>query len=102
MIHNYRVYQVLDVYTISDLVEKLADHTWTLCTAFQIETQSSPTKVLVFCNDSFSEDSAQEYAVLCRYDDGIYHQIESFTVSWCPSATEGGDNFSCGRKPYLG
>lgn len=55
--------------------------TWTLCSAFWCND-------ILWLNDSFSEDSAQEYAV-CRichdYGDGrlIVLQLESITTSWC-------------------
>jgi len=52
------------------LVDKLKEYSWTLCTGFQYQS-------LLLLNDSFSEDSLQEYAVVRN---GV--QIESLTVSW--------------------
>ena len=70
MIHHHRKFGVGVVGSLAELVEKLTDHTWTLCTCFTFQG-------LFFANDSFSEDGAQEYAV---YKEG--RQIESLTVSW--------------------
>lgn len=57
--------------TPEELAEKLTGSTWTLCTGFELEG-------VLFLNDSFSEDSAQEYAVI-----KAGHQVESITFSWC-------------------
>jgi hypothetical protein len=70
MIHHHRTFAVGVVDNLDELVEKLTDRTWTLCTCFDYQG-------LLLANDSFSEDGAQEYAV---YKDG--RQIESLTVSW--------------------
>ena len=70
MIHDKRVFMVNEVATVAELAENVTQHTWTLCTAFQLGD-------LFFLNDSFSEDGAQEYAVV---RDG--RQIESITFSW--------------------
>ena len=49
--------------------------TWTLCTGFALEHGGER---YLFLNDSFSEDGAQEYAVLrCG------RQVESVTFGWC-------------------
>jgi hypothetical protein len=70
MIHHHRMFAVGVVDNLDELVEKLTDRTWTLCTCFEYQG-------LLLANDSFSEDGAQEYAV---YKEG--RQIESLTVSW--------------------
>ena len=70
MIHHHRTFAVGVVDNLDELVEKLTDRTWTLCTCFEYQG-------LLLANDSFSEDGAQEYAV---YKEG--RQIESLTVSW--------------------
>lgn len=70
MIHHHRTFGVSIVESLTELVDKLTEHTWTLCTCFAYQG-------LLLANDSFSEDGAQEYAV---YQDGW--QIESLTVSW--------------------
>ena len=70
MIHTNRTFALHQVNTLAELIENLTKHTWTRCTAFQLDA-------LFFLNDSFSEDGAQEYAVV---RDG--RQIESVTVSW--------------------
>ncbi len=74
MIHGNRRFGVYEVASVGELVENFTQHTWTLCTAFSLEN-------LLFLNDSFSEDRAQEYAVV---RDG--RQIESLTVSWMSRA----------------
>lgn len=70
MIHQRRIFRVTPAASPSELVDKLVDQSWTLCTAFSLGD-------LVFANDAFSEDGAQEYAVV---RDG--RQIESITFSW--------------------
>jgi hypothetical protein len=71
MIHTNRHYSVATVETPEELHRWLADHTMTLCTGFRLgET--------LWLNDSFSENGAQEYAVIRNG-----RQIESITVSWC-------------------
>ena len=71
MLHTHRTWQVSDVATADELADKLTDYTWTGCTAWRLQG-------VLFLNDSFSEDGAQEYAVI---RDGI--QIDSITFSWC-------------------
>ena len=81
MIHTNRVYQLVDdVSDIATLAETLTQHTWTRCTAFELRT-SPDAAPLLFLNDSFSEDGAQEYAVVREG-----RQIESVTFSWCSRA----------------
>ena len=70
MMHHHRRFAVTVVPTMGDLTEQLTQHTWTLCACFEYQG-------LLLANDSFSEDSAQEYAV---YKEA--RQIESLTVSW--------------------
>ena len=70
MIHHHRTFSVGVVDNLDELIEKLTDRTWTLCTCFAYQG-------LLLANDSFSEDGAQEYVV---YKGG--RQIESLTVSW--------------------
>ena len=72
MVHSKRVYRVVDKATASELARILAEHTWCGCNGFRIGH-------LVFLNDSFSADGAQEYAV---FDERRNCQIESLTVSW--------------------
>lgn len=71
MIHYQRKYEVKKHHTVDDLTEDLINRTWTVWTGFAYEG-------LLFFNDAFSENGAQEYAV---YRDG--KQIESITFSWC-------------------
>lgn len=70
MIHAGRIYRLTPIAEAGDLVDKLVDRSWTLCSAFALGK-------LIFANDAFSEDGAQEYAVI---RDG--RQIESIAFSW--------------------
>lgn len=76
MLHERRTFHVADVDSVEDLAEKLTQHTWTLGTAFRL---TAGDQVLLFLNDSTSEDGAQEYAVFVP--DG--RQLESITFGWC-------------------
>jgi len=71
MIHTKRRYCVRKVSSSADLAEELTRCTWSLCTGFSL-------RGYLFLNDSFSEDSAQEYAVISNG-----RQVESITFSWC-------------------
>ena len=75
MVHDKRTFQVSDVASPEELAEQLAEHSWTLCTGFRIGGY-------LWLNDSFSEDSAQEYTVLQPLNER-HVQIESITASWC-------------------
>ena len=74
MLHANRRFGVITVQSVGELVENLTEHTWTLCTGFSLGE-------FLFLNDSFSEDGAQEYAMV---RDG--RQIESLTFSWMSRA----------------
>jgi len=60
-----------------ELVTKLKDYTWTLCSAFQTPAGT------IWANDSTSPDAIQEYAVLRPDGEGDFKQIETITVDWC-------------------
>lgn len=90
MFFEKRLQQIYKCESVDELVEKLIEYTWTLCTVFQLDD-------LLFVNDSSSEDGAQEYAVLKiiphdpMFGDGPTRngirlvngkKIESLTVSW--------------------
>lgn len=70
MIHKSRRYRVAERGSVFELAYDLINHTWCSCNGFSIGD-------LVFLNDSFSADGAQEYAVFRGN-----RQIESLTVSW--------------------
>jgi hypothetical protein len=72
--HPRRVFSVAPVDTAEALAERLTEHTWCACTGFAFAG-------MLFLNDSFGGDSAQEYAVV---KDG--RQVESITFSWCTEA----------------
>jgi len=59
-----------------ELAELLTERSWTLCSAFEHEGY-------LYLNDSTSEDSAVEYAVVKPLPDGRFLQVESITFSWC-------------------
>jgi hypothetical protein len=71
MIHKNRRFSVADAESAEKLAAQLTEYTWCSCNGFQLGE-------LVFLNDSFSENGAQEYAVIYRGD-----QIESITFGWC-------------------
>lgn len=73
MMHRNRRWMVTDMVDATDLGEELTRVQWTLCTGFRCNG-------LLWLNDSFSEDSIQEYAVVRESD---MAQIESITVGWC-------------------
>lgn len=78
MIHKHRRYRVVEVPSATELATKLSEYTWCGCNGFSIGD-------LVFLNDSFSADGAQEYAVFRGS-----RQIESLTASWMkPAELEG-------------
>ena len=77
MLHTRRVWCISPAVSDEELARQLIETTWCLCTGFELEGY-------LFLNDAFSEDSAQEYAIVKRHDDGrSFLQVESITVSWC-------------------
>ncbi len=78
MVHEHRRFSVADVATPEELAHKLTHYTWCGCNGFRL---SSPGQELLFLNDAFSADGAQEYAVVRDK-----RQIESITFSWCSQA----------------
>jgi hypothetical protein len=77
MLHKRRVWSVAKVESPEDLAEKLTQHTWCCCNAFELQGY-------VFANDATSADGAQEYAVVMPVSHEIdFMQIESITFSWC-------------------
>ena len=77
MVHKQRIWTLARVASAEELAEKLAGRTWTMCSGFALEERPD----LLFLNDSFSEDGAQEYAVVRREGDDLY-QVESITFGW--------------------
>ena len=74
MVHSKRRFGIVAVESVGQLVADLKEQSWTLCTGFALQN-------LLFLNDSFSENGAQEYAVVRNG-----RQIESLTVSWMSRA----------------
>lgn len=81
MLHKTRRWSLV-VVEPAELVEKLVNHSWTLCTGFECPPGSN----VYWLNDSISPDAPEEYAVVRRRADGSFEQIESITVSWCDAA----------------
>lgn len=71
MLFDRRHFQYVWAKSLGDLVQDLTERSWTLCQAFRFGP-------LYLLNDSISENSAQEWAVVLK--DG--RQIESLTASW--------------------
>ena len=78
MFHQKRRWSVSPVASAEELADKLVHHSWTLCTAFELNGY-------LFLNDATSEDGAQEYGVVKRPTeaDPVFRQVESITFSWC-------------------
>ena len=72
--HKKRRWHVAVVESAEVLAAKLGEHTWTLCTGFQLGNY-------IFLNDATHEDGAAEFGVF-RADD-LGTQLESITFSWC-------------------
>ena len=79
MLHSRRTWCWSTVASAEELAEKLTEHTWTGCSAFELQGY-------YFLNDATSGDGAQEYAVVKSLPDGRFEQIESITFSWCDQA----------------
>jgi hypothetical protein len=60
----------------------LIHHSWCLCTGFRVIVDGVEILAL---NDAFSEDGAQEFAILRNGE-----QAESLTISWYPSTDRNG------------
>lgn len=73
MIHDKRVWCVIDVNDPKKLAELLTEYTNTLCTGFRYSGY-------LYLNDSLSENGAQEYGIVREHDG---KQVESITFSWC-------------------
>jgi hypothetical protein len=69
MIHQDRTFTLTDVSSSAELVERLTENTWTLCTGFRLGD-------MLFLNDSSSKDGAQEYVVVRDN-----HQIDTTAFS---------------------
>ena len=78
MFHAKRVWCVTPRETPEEVARLLTQSTWTLCTAMEL-------RGYLFLNDSTSEDSAQEYALVKKPAGagGPFVQVESITFGWC-------------------
>lgn len=98
MIHRARAFNLTDA-TIDQIAQTLHARTQTLCTGFRVTGaersaegagRACPAAAFIL-NDAFSEDGAQEYAVvrvLDRVSPQTYRVVltESITVSWIDRA----------------
>jgi hypothetical protein len=79
MVHDKRVFRVkhYDESQLDELAQKIRGTTWTLCTGFEFGG-------VMFLNDSFSEDGAQEYAAIIpdKTNPQVGIQVESITFGW--------------------
>ena len=85
MLHEDRLYGVAWSPSPESIAKRIDDaYAFTCCTGFGYrQTFEDELREVVLLNDSFSEDSAQEYAVLLRSTrDNIWRQVETLTVSW--------------------
>ncbi len=86
MIHGTRRYNVVTGLTVGDIAHRLCASTMTLCTGFLYHHGDGRDYLIL--NDSFGEDGAQEYAIVCvrdgcgPSDPPMVEQIDSITVSW--------------------
>lgn len=83
-LHKNRAWTVTRKDTIHALALTLRRN-WTLCSGFSFGEPGKPGEILAL-NDAFSADSAQEYAILVRGEDGGLRNVESLTCSWMESA----------------
>jgi len=81
MIHENRRWCLQTVGSAEELARKLTQQGWTLCCGFEIGKY-------LFLNNAFSEDGAQEYAVVRKpvQPGEPYLQVESITMSWASEA----------------
>ena len=76
MMHPNRRFCLTNIDDSEELAEKLTQHTWTGCTAFEHDGY-------LFLNDATCADGAQEYAVFKKGSPSAKPvQIESITFSW--------------------
>lgn len=72
MVHVRREFRVVNERSVNLFVDRLVENTWCLCNGFRYQH-------LLFLNDSFSVNGAQEFAV---FDERDGKEIDSLTVSW--------------------
>ena len=75
MIHMDRVFNVKTCSAEEMIADFEHTRSWTLCSAWRVGDT-------LYLNDSFSEDGAQEYAVVRIQSDGQQAQFESVTFGW--------------------
>lgn len=78
MFHPERTWFVAPVDTPEELARKLAFHSWSLCTAFEL-------RGYLFLNDSEREGATPEFAVVRKPTrPGIpFVQVATITFEWC-------------------
>lgn len=77
MVHTKRGHRIRQYDDLEMLAEHITEQTWTGCTGFRYRN-------LLFLNDAFGADGAQEYAVVQVDPTGSRPpmQVESYTCSW--------------------
>lgn len=76
MFHKNRKWTITQIASAEELAKQLTDYrSFVLCTGFRLGS-------LLFLNDSLSEDSALEFAVVLEDDKGYRYQVESITFGW--------------------
>ena len=80
MLHQTRNWAITPIEDLAAAAEGLSEHHYGLTAAFRTPAGT------VWANDSITEGSLQEYAVLRPDGHGRYRQVETITVSWCSAA----------------
>ena len=76
-----RIYCLKRAVAIADLADFLTKVNWRLCIAFRLDGHDDT----LFLNDSNGIAGLQEYAVLARWIDGAWYQVESIKGGWIPN-----------------
>lgn len=75
MIHTDRIFNIKTCSADEMIADFEHTRSWTLCSGWRVGDT-------LYLNDSFSEDGAQEYAVIRAQSDGKQAQFESVTFGW--------------------
>jgi hypothetical protein len=75
MVFDNRPHFIKKYDDVDQLAKDLVNSTWTLCAGFEYQG-------LLILNDAFTEDGAQEFAVVIPTSSDFGIQVESITFSW--------------------